>query len=990
MRVFHVAGSGNLTLINFTISGGMADADDFVGGVGGGILNEGGLSLSNCVVADNSALGTTNAPGEGGGIYNSGTVIAENSSVINNTALASGGIFQLGDGAAVFVNLTNCLVSNPASGHDTFSTVANGGQATILAVDSTISNPASPSVGAINDQFITGSATIPVYLTSTNYHDVQLTVQSANTNVAPAGSLSLSGTGNLRQLGLTPADDGIANVTVMLSEKGVAFGRGFTVGTDSGTPINPITTNTSFTVYQGQTTLLPVLENDVDPSGLPLQLVSVSPAAGGSTVILSNEVLYANSGGAATNDSFTYVVADAFGGSATGQVSIAIAPPQLIVNNLYQTSPGSLGDALSTANSNPLNGHVPWTILIDPSLAGQTLTLLNFVQVIADGGGSDYTGFVITNYVVIDGSQAPGFVLAGNTDEYNGPPMRHFRITSTGTLKLVDLELTDGVAWYRGTPLGTLADGNHSGYGGSIFNQGTFCATNVLFADNTAQGDNDGTTYPGLGGAIFNDGGQVKIAGSTFYENVAEGDATGWNITSNLTGAYGGAIFNYNGSMTLFSNIFQLNSAYQGASVASVGDGIRANLFLSQNLMTNTVPALDLVGEAVNGGFSAMVSYQTNLLTQGDPAISTIPDQAVSNVVAVPFSFNFASTNPVLTASSSNPSVIPNARLVIATNGNSGTLTMTPANDSGTAAITVLLTDGDLSYAEVFSAVFSPAVITNPFVSTLVASENPSGFKDRVDFTATQPPAATGNVMFFTNSVPLSTNTLSNGSATSAATALLPRGTNVIVAQYAGDGTYPGATNTLLQVVTNHPPVASVMIVTRPNGLNVKIPLSDLATNWSDPDGDLVRLIAVHFTTTNGVPVYPLNLTTNLDGSYVITNIAFLGYVNPLNVDDQITYTISDGHGGTNQGQVDIVVSTSPMFGQTTSLVPSASGGVTLKFAGQPGYTYDIQRSTNLTAWVTIWTTNAPPAGPFRFTDTYLDLGGTPPASAYYRLSWVP
>jgi len=245
-------------------------------------------------------------------------------------------------------------------------------------------------------------------------------------------------------------------------------------------------------------------------------------------------------------------------------------------------------------------------------------------------------------------------------------------------------------------------------------------------------------------------------------------------------------------------------------------------------------------------------------------------------------------------------------------------------------------------------------------------------------------------VMFFTNSVPLSTNTLSNGSATSAATALLPRGTNVIVAQYAGDGTYPGATNTLLQVVTNHPPVASVMIVTRPNGLNVKIPLSDLATNWSDPDGDLVRLIAVHFTTTNGVPVYPLNLTTNLDGSYVITNIAFLGYVNPLNVDDQITYTISDGHGGTNQGQVDIVVSTSPMFGQTTSLVPSASGGVTLKFAGQPGYTYDIQRSTNLTAWVTIWTTNAPPAGPFRFTDTYLDLGGTPPASAYYRLSWVP
>jgi hypothetical protein len=58
---------------------------------------------------------------------------------------------------------------------------------------------------------------------------------------------------------------------------------------------------------------------------------------------------------------------------------------------------------------------------------------------------------------------------------------------------------------------------------------------------------------------------------------------------------------------------------------------------------------------------------------------------------------------------------------------------------------------------------------------------------------------------------------------------------------------------------------------------------------------------------------------------------------------------------------------------------------VTLNFAGIPNYGYAIQRSTNLTDWVTLVTTNAPSAGLFQWTDDFSDLGG-PPASAYYRL----
>ena len=66
-----------------------------------------------------------------------------------------------------------------------------------------------------------------------------------------------------------------------------------------------------------------------------------------------------------------------------------------------------------------------------------------------------------------------------------------------------------------------------------------------------------------------------------------------------------------------------------------------------------------------------------------------------------------------------------------------------------------------------------------------------------------------------------------------------------------------------------------------------------------------------------------------------------------------------------------------------------AGGTATVSFAGIPGYTYGVQRSTNLLAWVTLVTTNAPANGLFNYTDNFSDLGFVP-ASAYYRLLWQP
>jgi hypothetical protein len=269
------------------------------------------------------------------------------------------------------------------------------------------------------------------------------------------------------------------------------------------------------------------------------------------------------------------------------------------------------------------------------------------------------------------------------------------------------------------------------------------------------------------------------------------------------------------------------------------------------------------------------------------------------------------------------------------------------------------------------------------------SSENPSGFKDSIFFTATLPSDATGSVVFSSSNGPINTNSVSSGTAISLSITNLPRGTNVITVAYLGGGNYLGSTNTLNQIVTNHPPVAGVMTMTYTAGLPAVIALSVLATNWSDVDGDTVELTGFSPVTTNGVTLFPINLTTNLDGSYVITNNAFLGYVNSANVNDQFSYSISDGQGGTNIGYVKLVV----VFSVTgTNSIANIGVGnpTTLTAYGIPGYTYITERATNLAPaiWVDIATNTAATNGVINATDTFWDLGGIPPASAFYQLKW--
>jgi len=173
-------------------------------------------------------------------------------------------------------------------------------------------------------------------------------------------------------------------------------------------------------------------------------------------------------------------------------------------------------------------------------------------------------------------------------------------------------------------------------------------------------------------------------------------------------------------------------------------------------------------------------------------------------------------------------------------------------------------------------------------------------------------------------------------------------------------------------IKVNRGPAGSLVTVTNTPTFQVQIPIASLTANATDPDGDAVILAGTDLTTTNGVTL--------------VTNGAFIVYSNIVNVADRFNFTISDGHGGVATGTVVIAPTTAAQFtGQ-----PAVDGSsATLHFSGAPGWTYYVDRSTNLVAWLTISTNLMPANGVLDFTDDFHDLT-EPPSSAFYRLSWAP
>jgi autotransporter-associated beta strand protein len=204
------------------------------------------------------------------------------------------------------------------------------------------------------------------------------------------------------------------------------------------------------------------------------------------------------------------------------------------------------------------------------------------------------------------------------------------------------------------------------------------------------------------------------------------------------------------------------------------------------------------------------------------------------------------------------------------------------------------------------------------------------------------------------------------------ASAVRTNGGNYTVVASNNSGSVTSSVATL--TYTDTVPAVNPATYSRPAVRPLNIPIAgNLATNWSDVDGDPLALTGL-ISSTNGASV-------SYDSGAVY-------YTNANDVTDEIDYTVSDGFGGNTPGIINVFVGP-PATNSVVGTVVNGDGSVTLSFAGVPNYSYQVDATTNLTppvVWKTISTNTANGGGQWQITD----LQATNYPNQFYRSVYRP
>jgi hypothetical protein len=348
----------NLVLSNCVLNGNSGSSQ------GGGIFVYGGdLFLMNCVISSNSVGGS----GSGGGIYTIGGHLGIINSTINNNSAYSGGGILVYAAAAGITNSTICLNSAYQGGgiynynysyfaaltsiNNTFSdnsafylggSIYNQAGSQSIFLGNTILQSSS---GANLENFYNSDAIVSLghNLCSDDGHGFLNQAGDLTNTIPQLGPLANNGgpTLTLALLAGSPAiNAGDNSVAIGLTndQRGAGFprmkGPRVDIGAFEVQTVPPVAGNVTIYRYPTQSTKLPlylVTSYSYDPDGnYPLGLVSFGPAASGQATVTRNGgyVLYLPAPGFTNVDSFTFVISNSIGQTATGTVNV-----QLISDN---------------------------------------------------------------------------------------------------------------------------------------------------------------------------------------------------------------------------------------------------------------------------------------------------------------------------------------------------------------------------------------------------------------------------------------------------------------------------------------------------------------------------------------------------------------------------------------------------------------------------------------------------------------------------------
>ena len=234
----------------------------------------------------------------------------------------------------------------------------------------------------------------------------------------------------------------------------------------------------------------------------------------------------------------------------------------------------------------------------------------------------DGLSYNITETITVD---KPGITITidGNGQSINGMQKQAFHINSGSSLVLKNITITNAKAIRGGaiyndgnlTITGSTLNNNTAtgdddiAFGGAIFNNGTLTITDSILINNTATVATTGEFEQvyAWGGAIYNIYGRVTVTNTTFTNNKATATASGTGEYA-IAKAYGGAISNNLGILTITDTTLNNNTAMATASgdwnvEAHAGGGAIHNsktLTITDSTLNNNQATATASGESAN------------------------------------------------------------------------------------------------------------------------------------------------------------------------------------------------------------------------------------------------------------------------------------------------------------------------------------------------------------------------------------------------------
>jgi hypothetical protein len=699
-----------------------------------------------------------------------------------------------------------------------------------------------PTISAITNQTVdedlpAGPIPFTVSDPETPANQLTVTATSNNQTLIPNANITLSGTGTVRTITVMPAANqsgGPVAITISASDGTVTTTRKFDV------TIRPVNDPPSVTPIADRT-----IDEDTSTGPIPFTIDDVESGPGPLTVTAtsSDQTRIPNSGivlgGSGANRTITVTPAtNQTGGPVTINVVVSdgtssFTEPFTVTIRPTDDPPTISNIADRSVNEDTSTGAVAFTV-------GDAETAAGSLSVSAT---SSNQSLVPNANIVLGGSGADRTITVTPAENQHGGPVTITVVVSDGASSTMD----------------------------------TFALTV------TPVNDAPIVTNP-IGSVTTNEDGP--------------------NAVFNLSNVFSDVDIVTNGDRLTFLARFNSNPALVAATTS--------NGTLTLDFQANQTGTATIIVRATDNGMPARFAEDTIsvTVTEGNdlPTITLINDLTTNEdtpTAAIPFTIGDNETpvgSLVVTASSSNQTLVPNANLVLGGSGASRNITITPAANQhgGPVTITLTVSDGTGSATETF-------LLSISSVNDLPTIANIADQTTDEDVATPPIPFVIGDVDTPLGSVMLSgsssnpslipnANIVFGGSGTNRTVTLAPAANqngSATITIAVDDGQGGMASDTLVFTVTpvnDSPVITSASTVAVPENTT-----SVITVTATDPEGDTVG-----FTIVGGADqtAFALNSTTGM-----LSFVSPKDFENPQDANRDNVYEVqvraSDGRGGT-------------------------------------------------------------------------------------------